>query len=124
MTEPLALSTMMKTIKMTSFTNSLRKGYNLFNESKDQYLFGFGLGRSSSRMYSFGFEVKNFNAHDLIEIKSKINKTSNLKPNLFIANSIKGKGLKIAENNPLWHHKNNLNKEEIEYLKNSINFKK
>ena len=75
-----------------------------------------------SKWNSFGFNVKSFNAHDLTEIKSKINKTSHLKPNLFIANSIKGKGLKIAENNPLWHHKNNLNKEEIEYLKNSIKF--
>ena len=75
-----------------------------------------------SKWKSFGFNVNNFDAHNLKEIKLKINKTSNLKPNLFIANSIKGKGLKIAENNPLWHHKNNLNKEEIKNLKNSIKF--
>lgn len=73
-----------------------------------------------SKWISFGFNVNKFDAHNLKEIKSKIKKTSNSKPNLFIANSIKGKGLKIAENNPLWHHKNNLNKNDIENLKNSL----
>ena len=69
---------------------------------------------------SFGFNVQKFDAHNLSEIKKKIKKISNSKPNLFISNSIKGKGLKIAENNPLWHHKNNLDKTEIQKLKGLI----
>ena len=42
------------------------------------------------------------------------------KPKLIICHTIKGKGIAVAENNPKWHHKNNLGKKDIEELYNSL----
>ena len=43
--------------------------------------------------------------------KKKINK-----PSITICHTIKGKGFYFAENNPNWHHKNNLTEKEIKEL--------
>ena len=60
---------------------------------------------------SFGFETFNVDGHDPKKIK-KILKKKNRSPKMIIANTIKGKGVKIMENNPEWHHKS-INKEFI-----------
>lgn len=73
-----------------------------------------------SKWVSFGFDVTSFDAHNLKDIKSKLLNFKSDKPKLFIANSVKGKGLKVAEHNPLWHHKNNLGVSEIKTLKSSL----
>lgn len=67
---------------------------------------------------SFGFGVKEVDGHNIEAIKSVL---SNLpidsnKPNAIICHTIKGKGIKFAENNPEWHHKSRLSKEELESL--------
>lgn len=55
---------------------------------------------------SFNWEVKEADGHnveELIKTFSEGNKTD--KPLLIIANTIKGKGVSIVENNPKWHWK-------------------
>lgn len=71
---------------------------------------------------SFGFDVKEVNGHNVNSLKKILKKKffKTKKPCLIICHTVKGKGLPIAENNPSWHHKNNLLKEEITKLKNSL----
>lgn len=55
---------------------------------------------------SFGWNVVEVNGHDtdeLFEVLSK--KNDSLFPTLVIAHTIKGKGVSIMENNPIWHFK-------------------
>ena len=71
---------------------------------------------------SFGFEVSEFDGHKIDDIKSKLTKRNldSEKPKLFLSHSIKGKGIKSAENNPEWHHKSNLDPATIELLKKEL----
>ena len=64
---------------------------------------------------SFGFGVKEIDGHDVDSLKSIL---SNLpiiaeKPNAIICHTVKGKGIKFAENNLEWHYKRDLKDEEI-----------
>ena len=69
-----------------------------------------------------GFEVSEVNGHDVNQLKKALNQISSIKdkPKIIICHTIKGKGIAFAENNPSWHHKNNLGKKELEDLNNSI----
>ena len=42
------------------------------------------------------------------------------KPLAIVAHTIKGKGVRIAENSPEWHHKAKISKEEVELLLENI----
>tara|TARA_B100000963_G_C22633301_1_gene676172 strand:+ start:3550 stop:4374 length:825 start_codon:yes stop_codon:yes gene_type:complete len=53
---------------------------------------------------SFGWVVKNINGHDLNELNNYFNNIDYKKPNLLIAETIKGKGFSFSENNNSWHH--------------------
>lgn len=75
---------------------------------------------------SFGFKVEEVNGHsidELNEVLKKVNLNSDT-PTAIICHTIKGKGLSFAENNPFWHHKNNLSDEDIEKLERSIGISK
>ncbi len=75
-----------------------------------------------SKLESFGFFVSEVNGHDVEKIKSKLNyelKEKN-QPKALICHTIKGKGIKFAENNPKWHHKSQLTKEEIKEMYDSV----
>ncbi|GAA0037996.1 transketolase [Lactobacillus amylovorus] len=55
---------------------------------------------------AFGWDVKEVNGNDmtaLVNILSKSNATG--KPRVIIANTVKGKGITVAENRADWHHK-------------------
>ncbi|MFB6469015.1 transketolase [Cytobacillus sp. Hz8] len=55
---------------------------------------------------SFGWEVQEIDGNDMAQIVEALSKHSlSEKPKLILAHTIKGKGMKIAENNPEWHHK-------------------
>jgi transketolase len=59
----------------------------------------------AKKFASFGFEVFKVNGHDiksLLGVFSKIKKIKN-KPQVIIADTIKGKGVAFMENNPKWH---------------------
>lgn len=55
---------------------------------------------------SFGFYVQNIDGHNISEIISAVNNAKNSdKPNVIIANTVKGKGISFMENSAEWHGK-------------------
>ncbi len=66
----------------------------------------------STKLDAFNWEVKSINGHNHIELKDAFEKLSSDKPNLIIANTIKGKGVSFMENKVIWHYKSPT-KEEI-----------
>jgi len=71
------------------------------NNSSDRALF---LGDIKSKFESFGWHVSEIDGHNHIEILESFHLDQD-KPHLILAKTIKGKGIKIMENNPEWHHK-------------------
>ena len=72
---------------------------------------------------SFGFNVYECNGHDVENIQNIFKIISNDKekiPKVLIAHTVKGKGIKIAENNSSWHHKSKLSIEEIKHIQLSL----
>jgi transketolase len=69
-----------------------------------------------SKFLSFGCNVKVINGHNITAIKNALTKSIKNKPNVIIANTIKGKGVSFMENNNLWHYKN----PNLEELKRSL----
>ena len=67
---------------------------------------------------SFGFEVTEIDGHDNKAIKECLNKLplKKSKPTAIICHTIKGKGFKLAENKPEWHHKSSFEDEEIQKM--------
>ena len=68
---------------------------------------------------SFGFEVSEINGHDIKQLYKNFKKfktTKQKKPSVTICHTIKGKGFYFAENNPMWHHKNNFTLDEIKNM--------
>lgn len=71
---------------------------------------------------SFGWNTFKINGHDpseLIKIIKKIKKIKNGKPNLIVANTTKGKGIKFMEDDNNWHYRIP-NLEEIKKIKKSL----
>lgn len=52
---------------------------------------------------SFGFDVRQVNGHDYAALDNALRYRSG-KPNLIIANTVKGKGVSFMENQAKWHH--------------------
>ena len=77
-----------------------------------------------SKLQSFNLIVHEIDGHKIQKIKATLKKLKNNKntkyPNIIIAHTIKGKGLKQAENNLDWHHKSGLNEKIINSLKKEI----
>ena len=86
-----------------------------FNHSGDRALH---LGNLSNKFSSFGWEVLEIDGHNHDSILESLNFISE-KPILIIANTIKGKGIDIMENNPEWHHKFP-NQEELNKIMSSL----
>ena len=59
------------------------------------------------KFLSFGLSVKQVNGNSVSELDAIFNKIpfDEKKPNLIIANTIKGKGVSFIENEVVWHHK-------------------
>lgn len=62
------------------------------------------------KIESFGFFTQEVDGHDLgkLEKKIKFSFKNKSKPSALICHTIKGKGIKEAENNPEWHYVKNL----------------
>jgi transketolase len=61
-----------------------------------------------SKWESFGWNVSEVDGHDheaMKEIISNIRKSVSSKPNVIIANTIKGKGISFMENQVVWHYR-------------------
>lgn len=69
---------------------------------------------------AFGFEVRRIDGHNVEELKQALSATSHAKPQVVIAETIKGKGLPFAEHNPTWHHKSKLTREDISAMREAL----
>jgi transketolase len=76
----------------------------------------------TDKFKSFNFKTFNINGHDIIEIESTLNKVLKIKnkPSVIICHTIKGKGLRVAEGNPSWHHKSFLEENDLSKLEKSL----
>jgi transketolase len=67
---------------------------------------------------AFGFATHEVDGHNVDELKKvfkKIPRDCN-KPSIVICHTVKGKGIKFAENNPSWHHRRGLTDADIKSL--------
>jgi len=71
------------------------------NHSTDRAL---DMGDLLSKFESFGWHINEVDGHDQEDLNLKFSEQTN-KPHFILANTIKGKGVKMMENNPEWHHK-------------------
>ena len=77
----------------------------------------------SKKILSFNLELINIkNGHSFIEMNDKIKIKKNGKPKVIILNTIKGKGIKEFENNPVWHARK-LTIKDIDLGKKRLNIK-
>lgn len=59
-----------------------------------------------NKFESFGFVVHNIDGHDITSLSQAItNSKKQEKPSVVICNTIKGKGVSFAENQPIWHYR-------------------
>jgi len=54
---------------------------------------------------SFGWNGRGVDGHNYDELFYALKNSDNCKPTIIVAETIKGKGVKMMENNPAWHHK-------------------
>jgi len=73
-----------------------------YNHSNDRALL---LGDLSEKFKSFGWNTLEVDGHNHDDLIKNFNLKHQNKPTAIIANTIKGKGIKVMENNPAWHHK-------------------
>ncbi len=57
------------------------------------------------KISSFNCNVNIINGHNVKQILKSLNSKKNNKPNIIVANTIKGKGIDFMENSILWHYK-------------------
>ena len=67
----------------------------------------------------FSLNIKEISGHSIKEIHSSLTNLSDVLPNIIIANTIKGKGIKVMENNHAWHHKTP-SREELDKMLSEI----
>ena len=72
----------------------------------------------ADKLNSFGFALKECNGHDPVALREALIAVpfEREKPSALICHTIKGMGFATTINNPDWHHKSNLNDEEIRKL--------
>ncbi len=86
-----------------------------YNHSTDRAL---RVGNLSKKFDAFGWEIRVINGHDHRAIFDSLSHLSTTRPTAVIAETIKGCGCKIMENNPAWHHKSPNKEEMISILEN------
>lgn len=72
------------------------------------------IGSLYDKWEAFGWNVINVeDGNDHEQLKSSFDKRSNDKPNVIIANTVKGKGISFMENNLVWHYRDPQGEEYI-----------
>ena len=71
---------------------------------------------------AFGFAVREVDGHDVAALRATFAALpfDAGKPNLVIAHTIKGRGIAVAEGNPMWHHKASVDADTIALLRSSL----
>ncbi|TSC95183.1 MAG: transketolase subunit A [Parcubacteria group bacterium Licking1014_1] len=72
------------------------------------------------KFIAFGWGVKEINGHNHTEIEKALLSCNDNKPNIIIANTIKGKGVSFMENKLKWHYKS-LNENEYKKALEELN---
>lgn len=62
---------------------------------------------------AFGFSTYECDGHDTNKLCEELKFRALNVPQCIITNTIKGKGISFAENNPMWHYKGNLTDEQL-----------
>ena len=65
-----------------------------------------GIGNLSEKYKAFGWNVRDFDGHDISTIKKEFDllpPASSNTPTVFICHTVKGKCVSFMENNPKWH---------------------
>lgn len=65
---------------------------------------------------SFGFTPRVVDGHDIQQLTSAFCHPRFDQPTVVICNTVKGKGIPFAENDPMWHHKAEMSPEIIQQL--------
>ena len=65
------------------------------------------LGPLEKKFSAFGYAVRAVDGNNVAELASLLGSVpfEPGKPNLILANTVKGKGISYMENNPIWHHR-------------------
>ncbi len=79
-----------------------------------------GITNWKERFEAFGFEVREIDGHNIEEIEAAYRKPVNDKPVVIIANTVKGKGVSVVENDPRWHFRLP-NKKELKVFAAELN---
>lgn len=68
---------------------------------------------------AFGFSVREIDGHDVRALRATFRELpfEPGKPSAVIAHTVKGRGIDVAEHNPMWHHKSSLNEQAITDLR-------
>lgn len=76
----------------------------------------------SDKWKSFGFSVTEVDGHDIKELRACIASIPFMKnkPSAVICHTVKGKGVRFAENNLSWHHKSNIDDYQIKELQKAL----
>ena len=83
-----------------------------YNHSTDRALL---LGNLAEKFSAFGWHAVNINGHSHRELFNAMQINNSTMPIAIIADTIKGYGVKMMENNPEWHHKSP-NKDELQII--------
>ena len=62
----------------------------------------------------------NVDGHNLKSLKKHLINLKNKKPKVVICNTVKGKGINFAENNPNWHHLSKIDNETLIKLEKAL----
>lgn len=73
-----------------------------YNHSTDRAL---ALGNLEEKFLSFGWNASSVNGHDHNALYEALTQTAPDRPTAIIAETIKGFGCTLMENNPAWHHR-------------------
>jgi transketolase len=87
-----------------------------FNHSTDRAL---SLGDLEKKFLAFGWHVISIDGHSHSQIADAYSFRAIEKPVAIIANTIKGKGVAMMENEPAWHHRNPT-EQELEQIQKEL----
>lgn len=68
---------------------------------------------------AFGFSTYECDGHDVGRLRVELEQRYS-KPNCIIAHTVKSRGIKFAEGNPLWHYKSNLTDEQLNEMEDAL----
>lgn len=79
------------------------------------------LGNLADKFKAFGFWTEQCDGHDIEAVKFTINGCVD-QPLCIIANTIKGKGISFAENNPAFHYKGNIDEKLMTEMEEALGY--